>query len=94
MGEGQAGGVGFVFGKLIKVCVSLILPVHVPGEFELAGEAGPILQHSSLVCGDDNPVSRVEADLGQWRGVHLVKGVELLVASPSIIDEDLPSGFL
>lgn len=91
-GEGEAGGIGLVFRKFIQVCVRFVFPLHVLGELEFSWQAGPVFQHSRPVGGDNDAKLGVEADLGEGRGVHLVEDVEGLVASPPVIDEDLPRG--
>ena len=88
-GEGQAGGIGFAFGEFIQVSVSLKFPGHSSGELELIGKASPVLQHACFVSGDDDPETRVQTDLGEGGGVHLVKRVERSVVSAAIVHKDL-----
>lgn len=88
-GKGKAGGVGFVLRKFIQVCVRFIFPLYVLGELEVGWEAGPVFQHPRSVSRDNDSKLGIQANLGQRRRVHLVKDMEGLVASPSVIDKDL-----
>lgn len=82
-----------MFGELVQIRVSLVFPLHVFGELEFRAEAGPVLQHSRFVGGHDHSKFGIQADLGQRRGVHLLKDVERLAASPAVVDKNLAGGF-
>lgn len=81
-----------MFCKFIQVSVRFVFPIHMFGELEFIWKACPVLQHSRFVSRYNDSKLGIQADLGKWCGVHFVKDMEGVVASPAIIDEDFPCG--